>query len=542
MKLLAYFTHHFLMFSKIITLSLSFFCCYFFTPLAAQVSSDTLTLFAEATKSKLDCYQDSTDITVTAYGGTAPYLIDWENTETGDAGQVTIDFDWFFVAIDPAKGGLYRLSVTDADSSTTEIPLLISEPEPITFQLEASQTSCPESQDAVANIQNLAGGTVMIDYQITWLTLPTQHERVAHNLGTGLQTVIISDDKNCSTLDTIRIASLPEMQLEGSLEHLTCPEEKNGKIQLHLQGGTAPYTYEWSQNTNYSENKNLENLAGGWYKLTITDASDICQITDSFFIEEPLPFELDWSIDGPTCLDEVGQINIAAVQNALPPVYFSMNNLGFHDVTRFENLAPGDYTLYLRDANGCRSKENFRMPHNEHIDLNLGGDALLILGDSVRMDFDQSDVFTEFSWQPAAGLSCTDCPNPMAEPLETTTYSLVATDSTGCVQVDEKTVLIQKNRSVYIPSAFSPGNSPNDFFVVFGGQDVKFLRTLRIFNRWGSLMFEVKGDLKPNIPDFGWNGQFKGEPMPAGVYLYEVEVEFLDGELLPYTGDVYLMR
>jgi gliding motility-associated-like protein len=130
----------------------------------------------------------------------------------------------------------------------------------------------------------------------------------------------------------------------------------------------------------------------------------------------------------------------------------------------------------------------------------------------------------------------------MAQPLETTTYSLVAKDSSGCVRVVEKKVLIQKNRSVYIPTAFSPSNNLNEFFVVFGGQDVRYLKALRIYNRWGSLMFDVSGDLKTGIPDFGWNGQFNGEPMPAGIYLYEAEVEFLDGEKLPYRGEVYLMR
>lgn len=517
----------------------------FYAIIIAQTPSDTLTLFAESTLNKLDCYGDSTDITVSAWGGTAPYVINWENTTNGQTGFVTVDFDGFFVSINPAKGGLYRLVATDALSDSTEIPILISEPEPIEFDLSSTAASCPESMDATATLTNLNGGTTMIeDYQITWLTLPTQHDRTANNLGIGLQTVLVSDDKNCTVLDTVRIESLPEMQLQVALTMVSCPAVEDGKIQLDIQGGTAPYEYGWSENVSDNNNKNQTALGGGLYKLTVTDASQICQLKDSFFIEEPPAFEVEWSIHAPTCQEEVGRISIDSVNNATPPVYYSMNNLGFHAETSFGGIEPGFHQLYLKDANGCRAKESFQMPYPEAVILEAGRDELIILGDSTQLDIAaQSSPFIDFSWQPTEGLSCSDCPNPMAQPMQTTTYSIVATDSSGCVMADELTIWIQKNRSVYIPTAFSPdGTGFNDSFVVFGGQDVRSLKTLRIYNRWGNLLIERQGNFALNQPEFGWNGEFEGHPMPPDTYLYEVEIEFLDGEILPYWGEVYLIR
>lgn len=521
-------------------ISLSFFCCL--NVLKAQVTSDSLTLFVEATDSKLNCHNDSTDIAVTAHNGTAPYLIEWENTTTEETGQITIDFDWFFVAIDPAKGGLYHFVATDAANKTTETQLLISEPDAIEFQLKATKTSCIESKDATISIENINGGTIRDNYQITWLELPEEYEKTVTDLGVGLQTVMVMDDNNCLVTDSVFIESIPEMQVQESLTHVSCATYQDGKIQLDIQGGTMPYTFDWSENTPINNEQKLEYLAGNLYKVTITDASQICQLIDSFLIEEPAPFELKWSVEAPSCHQEFGQIKIDSIKNAILPVYYSMDNLGFHDVKSFNSIAPGTHSLFIKDANACRSNITFQMPNKQDIDLELGGDALLTLGDSMRLNINQGTSFLEYLWQPEEGLSCTDCPNPMAQPLESTTYSLVAQDSSGCVHVDEKTIQIQKNRSVYIPNAFSPDNYTNDFFVVFGGQDVRYLRSLRIYNRWGSLMFEVSGDLKPSVPDFGWNGEFNGETMPSGIYLYEVEVEFLDGDVLPYQGEVYLIR
>ena len=67
------------------------------------------------------------------------------------------------------------------------------------------------------------------------------------------------------------------------------------------------------------------------------------------------------------------------------------------------------------------------------------------------------------------------------------------------------------------------------------------ISSFRIFNRWGDLVFE-KENLIPNMETEGWDGYFNNEKMQNGVYIYIVEIEFIDGETEVFKGDITLMK
>ena len=77
--------------------------------------------------------------------------------------------------------------------------------------------------------------------------------------------------------------------------------------------------------------------------------------------------------------------------------------------------------------------------------------------------------------------------------------------------------------------------------MVHGGSGVETLKAFRVFDRWGEAVFEVR-DAPVNSPEFGWDGNFRGQEMNPGVFTYYVEVVFEDGEIIPYSGDVTLIR
>ncbi|MEZ4933894.1 MAG: gliding motility-associated C-terminal domain-containing protein [Saprospiraceae bacterium] len=131
---------------------------------------------------------------------------------------------------------------------------------------------------------------------------------------------------------------------------------------------------------------------------------------------------------------------------------------------------------------------------------------------------------------------------PLAVPANDITYLLTITDENGCTFTDEVNVFVQKARNVYAPSAFSPNNDAlNDEFTLFTGQQVSKINNLLIFDRWGALMFE-QYNFEPNNLSIGWDGQHKGQMMNPGVYVWFAEVEFLDGQVELYEGEVILIR
>ena len=71
---------------------------------------------------------------------------------------------------------------------------------------------------------------------------------------------------------------------------------------------------------------------------------------------------------------------------------------------------------------------------------------------------------------------------------------------------------------------------------------MKDIRGIKIFDRWGNLMMEDNNPADPNtFGSLGWNGRIGGSLVHPGVYVYLVEIEFIDGRVFTYRGDVTLI-
>lgn len=81
----------------------------------------------------------------------------------------------------------------------------------------------------------------------------------------------------------------------------------------------------------------------------------------------------------------------------------------------------------------------------------------------------------------------------------------------------------------------------NDEFTLFSGDQVSKINSLLVFDRWGATMYEQYG-FDPNDLSIGWDGTHNGEMMNPGVYAWFAEVEFKDGEVVLYEGEVILIR
>jgi gliding motility-associated-like protein len=116
-------------------------------------------------------------------------------------------------------------------------------------------------------------------------------------------------------------------------------------------------------------------------------------------------------------------------------------------------------------------------------------------------------------------------------------------DSSGCVATDTSLIIVSTEFPVYLPNAFSPTSShpENAVFRPFGTHKIRQVNDMRIFNRWGSLVYE-RTNFPGNDPTAGWDGSSDGSPLESGVYLYSLELLFIDGSVRQYAGDVTLIR
>ena len=146
-----------------------------------------------------------------------------------------------------------------------------------------------------------------------------------------------------------------------------------------------------------------------------------------------------------------------------------------------------------------------------------------------------------YRWEPSIYLDCDTCLNTLAAALQTTTYTLFATDTLGCVSSDALTIQVLQG-SVYIPNIFRPASTDlNDHFTVFAARDVERVELLQIYDRWGSLVFENR-NFQVSDGEQGWDGRIDGELAASGVYLYWVKVLFVSGVSEFFKGDLTVVR
>jgi gliding motility-associated-like protein len=341
----------------------------------------------------------------------------------------------------------------------------------------------------------------------------------------------------CDSIYEITLSILAELQYEAAIMP-TCPDEQTGSIDILVNGGLAPYNFDWgfsSDDTNYQSN-----LSEGLYDLTISDAND-CFLATSIEVLSIEEITVGTEIIDPTCFGySDGQLMI---DSSFLGWSFSLDGLNFQEGLSFGSLAPGSYTLSIQNTEDCTFSQELILTNPVELVVQLPRDTTLQLGCPIEIKaFVNTFDSLSYSWSPGTYLDCTDCPVVNALPWYTTTYAVNVIDANDCQATDTINITIEKPRQVYIPNAFSPnGDGQNDRFQIYAGKEVESILYFRIYDRWGELVFE-KVNFPPNDPVYGWDGSFKRKNMNNSVFVYIAELQFLDGVRTLYKGDVTIMK
>jgi gliding motility-associated-like protein len=198
-------------------------------------------------------------------------------------------------------------------------------------------------------------------------------------------------------------------------------------------------------------------------------------------------------------------------------------------------------TTVATNSSGCKDTVNkhiivFPLPV-----VTMPGTITMQAGFPIPIPATYSSNVISYAWLPTTTLSCTTCPQPVASPKFNTNYVVSFVDSNGCKNRGAITVIvICKNANVFMPNTFSPNNDGvNDVFYP-RGKGINRAKTMRIFNRWGEVVFEAR-DFPINDPNFGWNGTYKGNKPQPGVYVYQVEFYCDNGDVIHFEGNVALI-
>ncbi len=400
------------------------------------------------------------------------------------------------------------------------------------FTIESS-TGFQLSVDDVSNVNFTFGlGTITQDITLT-LAQITSTDGCAVTIENGEAEIRYSDTQ----------VSLTSIGGGAGNTDLSCADATDGSVQAIVTGGVGPFSYDW--NTGDDE-VILDNLAPGTYSVTVTDLPG-CTSETSITLTAPAPLEASVSGNSSGCFGSSdGSISIASVSGGTAPYEYSLDGEFFQTLDAagalIPNLTAGAYTVFIQDANDCQLNISAGVPEATALQLELGDDEVIKLGDSILLDPQFDFTPASWTWTPTIGLSQPDTFITYAAPLETTVYQLEMMDENGCEVSDIIRIIVERDLNVFIPSAFSPDDDgTNDVFMIFAGQGVEEVESFQIFDRWGNQVF-FKGPFQPNDPLYGWDGTHNGQDMNAAVFVYFAEVRLITGEVVLLEGEVLLLR
>ncbi|MBK8429342.1 MAG: hypothetical protein IPL27_26825 [Lewinellaceae bacterium] len=288
--------------------------------------------------------------------------------------------------------------------------------------------------------------------------------------------------------------------------------------------------------------------APGAYTLLVTNMLNGCTSTETVTVanDPNIPTSLDLTVRNIRCFgDKNGVIAISGVNGGTEPFFFSLNGETESTVDQYSNLAAGEYSITLEDANGCVLDTVISINEPAELLAELGPDMDVHLGDSVTINAQimNETPIADVKWNFSPNRDSADCCSFSYRPLQTYRHEVTVRDSNGCVARDVVMVTVRKERQVFIPNIIdlTSDNPLNALLMIHGGTDVVKVHKWLIFDRWGNSVYEARNFL-PNDPAYTWNGTVRGDKGQPAVFVWMAEIEFLDGQTELFEGDVTIVR
>ena len=450
--------------------------------------------------------------------------------------------------------GIYHLLVEDLDNGCiAEIDFQVDEDitAPTVFAAEPANIDCDTDEVQLdVTVLGVSGGSFSFDWSYANGTLlDPENLDVTVTAAGNYELTVVNSSNGCPTFIELTVQEDYDYPIvDAGLDFMFPCFEESVSLDAFIQVATAEYSIDWStvdgNIVSGNSSINPEISSDGLYIITVENEMNGCVAQDEIRVEKEQPYPIDIDNNQPPCHDDPGSITITSVSLASGPFIYSIDGGdSFSPESNFQYLNAGSYEVVVQDLNGCWS---------EIKDVELINPVKLNVDTEVEIFIEQGEVCQLYTtvnyslneinsviWTPSEGLDCSDCLNPVFEGSSTQTYEVEVETVNGCVERSVVTIYVDETPKVYIPNAFTPdGEGSNDiFFITADPETVDLIRKFEIYDRWGEKMICYEY-FKPNDPNYGWDGVFRGRLCNPGVFIYLAEVIMKDGRVEKFTGDV----
>lgn len=292
------------------------------------------------------------NIDATIVGGVSPYTYSWSN------GATTQD-------LSNVPAGVYTLTITDASNNIKSKSITLFEPDLLDVVLT------PSVYSGGYNISQMGKNDGSITTTVTGGAPPYKYlwsdgskKATLDKLVAGIYSVTITDQNNCTVSKNITLFQPTPITLSLTSPtyggyNLSCADSKDGSINLTVSGGMPPYSFNWS---NGSFDEDPTNLDAGVYTVQVLDnnkATSTGQIT----LTKPVKLKVEiatslysngYNISCVSCFN--GSITTTVTGGTSSKTYqWSGNGVNGQTTPNVTNLGPGNYSVVVNDANGCKA-------------------------------------------------------------------------------------------------------------------------------------------------------------------------------------------
>ncbi|MBC7775749.1 MAG: gliding motility-associated C-terminal domain-containing protein [Phycisphaerae bacterium] len=440
------------------------------------------------------------------------------------------------------------VTITDGNNCFTIDTVDIATPPQITGAVATTETLCFGDSTGTATLT--ASGGNGGPYTYLWNTGATTANVIG--LPAGNYTVTITDNKSCTnSINTIVIGQPGQIVLSTTFTNPTCFAGKNGQTTVEVVGGVPNYTYSWENaaGDDVGDAKTAEMLPAGTYVVTVTDMNGCTSVTNETITDPPAVIGSYEPLAPLTCNGDETILNILTITGGSGgPYRFSVDFGAVLDPDFPVTIGGGTHYITYIDVKDCALTDSIFVAEPAPITVTFDPNVIEVeLGATADLEpiITGAAVIGSFTWTNPQALLNPDTLNATAYTFTNLTYTLTVLDSFGCSGSGTVVVNIDPNRNVYLPNIFRPANPSglNDHFNIYTGLGVELVNFIRIYDRWGELLYQREKFL-PNVDNLseGWDGRFNGDFVNPGVFIYIAEVKFLDGRVLLYRGDVTVVR
>lgn len=456
--------------------------------------------------------QNIGSISLTINGGTGPYNFNWSNGATTQN-------------VNTLPAGTYTVTITDNNGCQQYGSLDINQPgAPLTASVESNNVRCYGDSTGMATLAT-NGGTPLYSY--LWSNGATTEN--LNYVPADTYTVTITDNNGCEAYSgTVISQPSDSLSMLVTVTDPSCWGYMDGSILIQADGGTTPYYLRWDDTDYLLQNSGhqVDQLESGYYQVIVTDANN-CQNIRNVFVNQPDSIAVVGDITITSCYGgHDGSIDLFIGGGTLPYLYNWSSGDNTEDVN---GLNSGDYYVTITDNQGCERSDHYYVGSMPQIEIHSS-----VIPVSCSENNDGSIYVSvtggtgNYYYVWSGGEDSTYLGD-----LEPGTYLLTVTDDNGCQVTGDYLIPESLSECIFIPSSFTPnGDGTNDTWVI-NNIDLYPENVVKIFNRWGTLLYEGNPYTDP------WDGTYNDKPVPSETYYYIVD---LNNGQEALTGTVTIIR